>query len=173
MVTVSEVTRRSVWNALCDMEWYVRYFSTMSDRRQQRYRFIRFGLLLGVVAEGTLFYVGADITAVLALGIAFGLGLAALTIWDAISNDAAAASTSRMIAAVCSQLKRETETLWRQVQSDEVDQHHTEIVLRSIQDRAAAITQLSDLETDHDLNRETQRAANREIEQLYGIQTTA
>lgn len=173
MAMVSDVTRRAVWNTLCDLEWYVRYFSSMSERRQKRYRWIRFGLLLGVVAEGTLFYVGADVPVVFAIGIAFGLALAALTIWDAVNNDAADASSSKMVSAVCWQLRRETEALWRQMESETVDQNHTETVLRSIQDRSASITQLANLDLDSTLNQQTQRAANREIEQLYGSQTPA
>ena len=173
MATVSEITRRAVWNTLCDLEWYVRYFSSISERRQKRYRLIRFGLLLGVVAEGTLFYVGADVPLVFAIGIAFGLALAALTIWDAVKNDAADASSSRMVSAVCWQLRRETEALWRQMESNTVDQEHTEMALKSIQNRSSAITQLADLDIDHELNQVTQRAANKEIEQLYGSQTTA
>ena len=173
MATVSEVTRKAVWDTLCDLEWYIRYFSSMSDQRQKRYRCIRFGLVLGVFVDGALFYVGTEISWVFALGVAFGVALAAITIWDALNNDAADASASRMIVAVCSQLKRENEALWRQIESDAVDQDHTEVVLRSIQDRSTAITQLAHLETNNELNRETQLAANREIEQLYGSQTTA
>ena len=173
MATVSEVTRKTVWNTLCDLEWYIRYFSSMSDRRKRRYRFIRFGLVLGVFVDGALFYVGTEISWVFALGVAFGFALAAITIWDALNNDAADASASRMVAAVCSQLKRETEALWRQIESDAVDQDHTEVVLMSIQNQSAAITQLADLETNSELNQETQRSANREIDQLYGSQTTA
>ena len=173
MAAISETTKDAVWTTKCDLEWHVRYFSAMHDHKRRVYRLIRLGLLLGVFVDGFLFFASTTYETVFYFAIALGIGLAGLTVWDAVSNYSTDAVASRIISAACRQLRRETEALWRQTETNTVELEYVESTLQTIQRRWETALQWAEPETNNKINKTAQLAANREIEQLHGIETTA
>ena len=173
MAEIPDFSKDAVWNTICDLEWHIRYFSDMHDRKRRKYRYFRVTLLGGVFLDGFLFFGSTDVQWLFYVAVALGIALAGLTIWDAVTNDATDAAASRIISAACRQLKRETEVLWRQIRVDAVAPDDVEATLKAIQTRWEAALQWAEPETDNEMNKAAQLAANREMEQVYGIQTTA
>ena len=106
---VSDLTRLAVWDFYCDLEANRRYCVAFSNQRQRYHKAVRFGLLLGIVLEGGLLFGATQMPALFWFGVFFGLLLAVLTIWDAMSNYSADGATLRLVANQCFGLLLETE----------------------------------------------------------------
>ena len=117
MEAVNPMTRKAVFDTLCDLEWHIRYCSAMADRNHLYHRVVRFGLLLGGAIEGGLLYGGTLNPWLFVPSIFVGLALACLTIWDSTSDYATNAATLRMVVIICQKLRFETERLWRDTDS--------------------------------------------------------
>lgn len=165
--TVTDITRKAVWDTLCDLEWQVRYFTTMADRRRHLHQWMRFSLLLGVAAEGGILYGGTLLPWLFYVGIIGGLALAGLTIWDALSNYAGDAAVCLMVASMCGLLQREADTLWRDVETGRVSDGEVEMALSSIHNRWDIVYQWVQLKVDHSLNLASAEAANKEMINRY------
>ena len=165
--SVAPLTRQAVWDALCDLEWHIRYCSAFADRNHSRHRMMRVAILLGVIFEGGLLYGGTLNSWVFIPGVIFGLALAGLTVWDATSNYANDAAIFRMVVVLCQRLRVETEELWRDVESGRRSTDQIEEALRAIHEQWAAVVQAIPLGMDDKLNREAAEAANQEISYRY------
>ena len=142
MATVTDQTRAAVWRTLCDLEWNCRYYDALADKYRFRYLALRFGILGSVPVEGAILYFATGYPWLFILAVLVGVLLAILTLWDAISNYAEQAAIIRLTAFACDDLKRETEALWRRVETDavaadEADASHESIVARSGQRSSA------------------------------------
>ena len=121
MENIDSATRNAIRYTLCDLEWHARYCSAMADRCHGLHKAVRFAILAGVAFEGIVLY-GATINPWLfSLGIAGGLVLACLTIWDATSDYATNAATFRMVTIICQRLRNEADVLWRDVEGEASD----------------------------------------------------
>ena len=172
MAAVSDITRQAVWDTLCDLEWHIRYCSALADRNYLRHRIIRVAILVGVIVEGGLLYGGTINPWIFVPGAFVGLALACVTVWDATANYANDAAVFRMAVILCQRLKTETSALWRDIESDRRTTTEIEDLLKRIQGQWGDVTQSIPLGTDEKLNRATAKAANREIENQYGVQVS-
>jgi hypothetical protein len=170
MAAVPDITRKAVWDTLCDLEWHIRYCSALGDRNRSRHRMIRVAILVGVILEGGLLYGGTLNPWVFVPGAFVGLALACITVWDATSDYANDAAVLRMVVILCQRLRTETETLWRDVESDRKTSAEIEGILRRIQGQWGDVTQSIPLGTDEKLNREMAEAADKEMQQRYDVQ---
>ena len=169
MVSVKDQTRGAVWGTLCDLEWNTRYYTAMAELYRRRHRWLRFAILAGVLIEAAILYAATIHGWVLYVGAVGGALLAVLTIWDAVSDYAENAAILRVTAFACDDLKRETESLWRNVESNRVSTQDAETILKSISDRWATATQRVQAETNARLNRQTSADANRDIANRYAV----
>ena len=167
---IDSATRNAIWYTLCDLEWHARYCSAMADRCHGLHKAVRFAILAGVAFEGIVLY-GATINPWLfSLGIAGGLVLACLTIWDATSDYATNAATFRMVTIICQRLRNEADVLWRDVEARRQTADQAENTLRSIREQWVAATQSIPLRTNNKLNIRATKAADKEIVGRYGAQ---
>ena len=170
MESVNPLTRKAVWDALCDLEWHIRYCSALADRNHSRHRMIRVAILVGVIFEGGLLYGGTLNTWLFIPGALVGLVLAFLTVWDATSSYANDAAIFRMVVILCQRLRVTTEGLWRDVESGRRTTTQIEDVLETIQGQWADVTQNIPLGADDKLNREMAEAADKEMQYRYDAQ---
>lgn len=172
MAEVSDITRKAAWDTLCDLEWHIRYCSAMADRNHLKHRVIRVAILVSVVVEGGLLYGGTINPWVFVPGAFVALALACITVWDVTSNYANDAAVFRMAVILCQRLKTETGALWRDIESDRRTTDEIEGTLKRIQGQWGDVTQSIPLGIDEKLNQETAKAANKEIQNQYGIQVS-
>ena len=164
---VSEVTRLAVWDTLCDLEADVRYCVVLSDKRLRFHKAVRFGLLVGITLEGGLLFGATQIPSLFWFGVFFGLVLAALTIWDAMSNYAADAATLKLVGSACVSLRLQTESLWRRIENGADDGDMVEQTLQELQDRRAGAMGWIQCELDVKLKENTEKQANAEMTSRY------
>ena len=167
MATVSDIMRKAVWDTLCDLEWQMRYYRAMADRRQRVHRWVRLALLVGVAVEGGILYGGTLYPWLFYVGIAGGLALAGLTVWDALSNYAKDVAVCRLAAETCSLLMVDTDDLWRRIETYRIEEDEVEATLSYIRRWWDAATQQVDLEVDDALNLVSSEAAHSEVVNRY------
>jgi hypothetical protein len=170
MAAVQDITRKAVWDTLCDLEWHIRYCSALADRNSFRHRILRVAILAGVIAEGVLLYGGTLNPWVFIPSAVVGVGLAGITVWEATSDHANDAAVSRMVVILCQRLRTETEVLWRDVELDRKTNAEIEEALRRIQGQWGDVTQSIPLGVDEKLNHEMAEAADREMQNRYEAQ---
>ena len=170
MAAVPDITRKAVWDTLCDLEWHIRYCSALADRNSFRHRMLRVAILAGVLLEGVLLYGGTLSAWVFIPGAIVGVLLAGVTVWEATSDHANDAAVFRMVVILCQRLRTETEALWRDVELDRGTAMEIEDALRRIQGQWGDVTQSIPLGIDEKLNRETAEAADREMQDRYAAQ---
>ena len=169
MEPVADHTRSAVWNTLCDLEYNWRYYDAMADKYRRRYRALRFTILAGVLGELVVIYFAMAAPWVFFVGVALGVLLAALTVWDAFSDHAQDAATLRLTAHLCDDLKLETEELWRRIEDYGIAPQDAGARLHSILERWGKATQRVQLGTDSRLNRQASTEANNDIASRYAF----
>ena len=169
MASVTDQTRRAVWVTLCDLEYNRRYYTALADHYRSRHRMLRFGILASVPVEGAILYAATDYSWLFIPAIVVGIVLAALTVWDAISNYAEDAAVLRLTEFICDDLKLDIEELWRKVESDMVDTSEAEATNRSIVHRWGVATQRVQPGTHAKLNDLTSFEANQDVDSRYAV----
>ena len=167
MEPVTDQTRTAVWQVLCDLEWNTRYYGALADRYRFRHRALRFVILIGLLGEAATFYVATMNPWLFWIGAVFGALLVALTVWDALSDYAEDAAILRVTGFICNDLNRETDVLWRRIETYGIAPQDAEARLESITERWARATQRVRPAVDHQLNRQTAADANQEIVNRY------
>ena len=167
MAAVSDVTRKAVWDTLCDLEWQMRYYRAMGDRRQRIHRWARLALLVSIAVEGGILYGGTIYSWLFYVGVVGGLGLAGLTIWDALSDYAKDVAECRLAAETCGLLMDDADVLWRRIETYRVDESEVEETLRQIRRWWDAATQRVSLEVNNALNLASAEGANTEMVNRY------
>ena len=167
MAIVSDITRKAVWDTLCDLEWQMRYYRAMADRRQRIHRWVRLALLVGVAVEGGILYGGTLYPWLFYVGIAGGLALAGLTVWDALCNYARDVAVCRLAAETCSLLMDDADALWRKIETDRIEEAEVEEILGYIRRWWDQATLRVDLEVDHALNLASAESAYGEVVNRY------
>ena len=169
MATVTDQTRTAVWNNLCDLEWNFRYYTALAEQYRFRNRALRFGILVSVPIEGAILYAATAYSWLFVPAIVVGIILAALTVWDAMSNYAEDAAMLRLTAFACDDLKQDIEALWHSVETDTVSTAEAEAANRTIVERWAAATQRVQTGTNQRLIQRTSREANLDISSRYAL----
>ena len=167
MAAVTDITRRAVWDTLCDLEWQMRYYQAMADRRQRIHRWVRLALLVGIAVEGGILYGGTIYPWLFYVGVVGGLGLAGLTVWDALSNYAKDVAECRLAAETCGLLMDDADDLWRKIETNRIDEAEVGETLRRIRRWWGNATQRVDLEVNHSLNLASAEAAHAEVVNRY------
>ena len=142
MEPVTDQTRNAVWRTLYDLERNVRYYHAMADLYRRRYLCLRFVILVGIFIEAVILYAAASQFWAFYVAAGGGLLLAALTVWDIVSNYAENAATLRITAYICDDLKTDTAELWRDVAACRISDLNAETTLRSITHRRATATRV-------------------------------
>lgn len=155
MEPVNDLTRNAVWGTLTGLQRNVRYYTALADRYRSFYRAIRFLILFGIVLEGAILFIATTNPWLFWAGGALGLGLAALTVWDVISDYAENSAVLRITAFTCDDLILETEALWRQIDSGRIETSEAEALHLSIVRRWASATQRVTTATHNSLNEST------------------
>lgn len=169
MEPVSDQTRIAVWHVLCDLEWNMRYYGALAARYRRRYRALRFVILIGLLGEAATFYAATTNPWLFYFGAAFGILLAGLTVWDAMSDYPGDAAILRATTFVCDGLMQETAALWRGIESYRITTPDAEARLQSIMERWTRATQQVRPDVDHQLNRQSASDANQEIVNRYAF----
>lgn len=169
MEPVTDQTRSAVWRTLYDLERNVRYYHAMADVYRRRNRWLRFVILVGIFIEAAILYAAASQFWAFYVGAGGGLLLAALTVWDVVSDYAENAATLRVTAFICDDLKRETEALWRSIESDRISTPDADTALVSITARWATATQRAKPETNARLNRQVSADAGKDMANRYAV----
>ena len=86
MKVVTDPTRKAVWDFLCDLEMYVRYYRAKADGMQRRFFQLRVCMLMSVLVEGLLLFQTAGQPWSLFVIIPVGAVMAGLVVWDTLSN---------------------------------------------------------------------------------------
>ena len=159
--TVSDATRNDTWEMILDLERQVRYYGKLAGNYSMKYRTIRYFLLFGVLAEGAAVYFLSGQDPLLLWGTA-GLGaftLGFITVFDAVTNYAETAAYLKAAHLLCDELKTEAERLWRDIESDRVQDEEADERYTGIMDHWLIATRLTTLEVhDHDNMRATREA---------------
>jgi hypothetical protein len=169
MWNVSDQTRLAVWNTLCDLEWGVRYYTELANKHRRYNQRLRFGILTGVFIDGALFYAGTIHIAALWSGVFIGVLLVIATVWDAMSNYAESAATTRFTAYTCDDLYREIQGLWRGIEANTISNEDTETSHRSITDRWARVTERINSEGERSLRERTAGDSSKSIGNQYAL----
>ena len=164
---VSPLLRLAVWDALCDLEADMRYCAALSGKKRRVHRFVRLGLLTGIVVEAALLYGATQISWLFLLGVILGVVLALVTIWDAMSDNAADAATLKLVAATCRSLTSQMEVLWRQIETGFDDEAAVEASLKLVKDQWFSAMQWIQSEADLSVKRSTEKQANSEVSNRY------
>ena len=142
------LTRKAVWDLLCDLEMNIRYYRSKSDQLKGRFKAIRFVLLASVILEGFLLYWGTTASWALIVAVVFGMFMAALALWDALSNYAESATILRFAAGGCDELQLEAERLWRDIQAYSISRDDAEREYARIRERWSRIDAKVTVEDD-------------------------
>ena len=169
MEPVSDQTRIAVWHALCDLEWNMRYYGALGDRFRRRYLALRFVILIGLLGEAATFYAATMNPWLFYIGAVFGVLLAALTVWDAVSDYPGDAAILRATTFVCDGLLQETAALWRSIESYHITTPDAEARLQSIMERWTRATQQVRPAVDQRLNLQSATDANQEVVNRYAF----
>ena len=169
MEPVTDQTRSAVWRTLYDLERNVRYYHAMADLYRRRYLWLRFVILVGIFIEAAILYAAASQFWAFYVAAGGGLLLAALTVWDLVSNYAESAATSRITAFNCDDLKTDIEELWRDIETYRISDPDAETTLRSITRRWATATQRMQPGTNDRLRRTTAADSNQSIRSRYAL----
>ena len=169
MASITDRTRNDVWRTLCDLEWNGRYYDALADQYQFRYLALRFGILGSVPVEGAILYFAVSYPWLFIAALVVGVVLGVLTVWDAVSNYAEKAAIIRLTAFACDDLKRDSETLWRQVETTRITNDEAEAAHESITERWARATQRVQSGTHHRLNVKAYQDANQDIRNRYAV----
>ena len=135
MVVVTGPTRKIIWDFLCDLEMYVRYYRTKADKVQRQLFLLRFAMLTSVLVEGLLLYQTASQPWHLYVVIPVGAVMIVIVVWDTLSNYANHAAILKYVASEARVLREETQTLWRHIETYRVSEDDAEVTYKSIRNQ--------------------------------------
>ena len=165
-MSVSEQTRNEVWQGFLDAARLGRYYAELSDRHRRNHQIFRFALLVAAAGGITDFFnllpEGFQWIAELASVL-----IAAIVIWNLVSDDAKKAAILHTISVDCGDLENRWRDLWSAV--DRMDSNDAEIrnQVRKLADRTLRVTGRAG---DSDI-REDQRLNEKSAEIAYKVMT--
>ena len=167
--SVSDGTRKDVWELLVNLERNVRYYGLIGDRHHLNYRLIRFGILAGILMEGLIlflaaggqqgwWYAGGVVAFILAL----------LTAFDVVTGFGESATGLKFTSAACDDLQSEVEQLWTQIESSRVTEIQASERYSSVVERWGRATQKINLSLHDAENGSTTTTAVDVLRNRYG-----
>ena len=165
---VSEPTRDAVWQNCLDVSRLGYYYETLSNRYRRYYIWLRFALLVSVIAS-----VGSQYTPI-SHPIATTLLVIATVMLVAVDYALDLAKKSAVLQEIYLQVKgleADWEMLWLEIEDEDADDSETRRENRALYRRLLRVTGRSVAEgilIDDKLNRESLKTANKIIEDKYG-----
>lgn len=163
---VNERTRIDIWQGLWDAKRMGRYYLAIQQRYQTVDRVVVALLLLsGTGSVATLWEMMPDWTQP-----AFGLAIAAITIWSALGRYSAKAAVAHSICQECDDLAVEWRTLFADADSHRVCDNDARAALNSLDHRMNHVTARSGdvgLSTNDKINERSAKEAAEELELSY------
>ena len=169
MKVVTDPTRKAVWDFLCDLEMYVRYYRAKADGLQRRFFQLRFCMLTSVLVEGLLLFQTAGQPWSLFVIIPVGAVMAGLVVWDTLSNYANHTAILKYVASDADVLREETQTLWRHIESYKSSEEDAEVAYRTIRSWWERIADRVLTEDDNRLVSRCAKDANVVMENSYAV----
>ena len=166
---VSDLTRRLVWEMLCDLERSRRYYGAMGDRYKLRYRGLRYILLLLCIGECGA--IGVALTwpvPALIVGGVLAVFLAFVTVLDSVTSYGESAAELRIAALLCSDLQSGCQTLWLLIETYRVSENDTQRRLEEMDAQWSLACQRVSLELCSYDNFKAAIAAHNVIADQYG-----
>ena len=160
-------TRFSVWVILFDLEWNIRYYSEKSDSFEKRAFWLRLALLFSIIFEALVVYVVASYSWSLWVAVGITMIVAALALWDVLSDYRRQAAILTMVKLDCITFQNEAETLWRQIETYSIDPDEAERAYQSIYSRWARVTERVWIRDDDALSRRCAADASEVIQDKY------
>ena len=162
----SERTRTEIWQGLWDAMRMGRYYSAIQQRHQAVNRVaIALLLLSGTGSVATLWNMMPDWSQA-----AFGMSIAAVTIWSALGRHAAKAAVAQSICLQCKDLAVEWRTLLADVDSQRLDDAAAREALNRLDHKMNHVTARSGdvgLAINDRINKISAEEAGRELELSY------
>lgn len=165
---VSEPTRDAVWQNCLDVSRLGYYYETLSNRYRRYYIWLRFALLVSVIAS-----VGSQYTPI-NHPIATTLLVIVAVMLVAVDYALDLAKKSAVLQEIYLQVKgleADWEMLWLEIEDEDADDSETRRENRALYRRLLRVTGRSVAEgilIDDKLNRESLKTANKIIEDKYG-----
>ncbi len=150
---VDEVTRNSVWNEYLDIERAVRYYGRLADKYRKYHQVTMFGLAVCVIVSTVnLLFIEKS-----SYYISMGANILVLTIsvFSLRGNFAKKSANLFAIGALCSDLLKEHRTLWRKIESHQIENDEVGDILENLIERgnkATIVSGWADIGIDHHLN---------------------
>ena len=163
MPTVTDGTRKSVWEDFNDSEYYTRYYSKLADKYRKRHFRIRYTLLGIVLIEATIVIplmsrIPEPYWILATSGV--GLMVVALTVFDAISNDATNAAKLTVASDECRVLHTEWRELWVDIGNEQVEENVLREKQRALLSRTNLLGTRVEINEDKSLNEDSALEAN-------------
>ena len=169
MVAVTDETRKSVWDDFIDSEYYTRYYSKLSDRYRKRHFCVRYTLLGLVLVEAAvmiplLSQIPQPLGTVMAVVV--GLAIVALTVFDAISNDATNTAKLAVASEECHILHTEWRDLWIDIESNQIEENDAREKQHALLGRTHLIGARVEVNQDDDRSQKSAQEANQVMESI-------
>ena len=169
MKVVTDPTRKAVWDFLCDLEMYVRYYRAKADGMQRRFFQLRVCMLMSVLVEGLLLFQTAGQPWSLFVIIPVGAVMAGLVVWDTLSSYANHTAILKYVASDAALLREETQTLWRYIESYKSSEEDVEVEYKAIRSRWERTADRVLTEDDNRLVSRCAKDANVVMEKSYAV----
>ena len=174
MASVTDGTRKSVWDDFNNSEYYARYYRKLADRYRKRHLYVRYSLLGSVLIEAVILIPFMsripEPYGILATG-GVGLIVIALTVFDAISNDATTTAKLTVASDECRVLHTEWRELWLDIESGKVEENVVREKQRASLSRTNLLGTRVEINQDEDRNLESAVEANQIMESQYAKAT--
>ena len=164
---VTERLRADAWNLLYGLERSVRYYRAKSAKLRRNSLLLRFFLLTGVVVEVVLAYRAAEYSWGLWAVLGLGVVMAALAVWDALSQYSRDSVLLSYVGLDCEAVRADAEALWRNIESYRIDLEGAEEEYRNIHSRWERVTERVTLGDDDAVNEKTSRDARAALSSRY------
>ena len=166
---ISDRTRKEVWNELLDIDHACRYYEAVHARASRRYLGVR-ALVLMSIAGSIVAILDLLPGPTVVYQILFAALVAALTVWEAVSNYAKRAAAAHTIYTNSSLVRTQLRELWLMVDdesADEMDVRHRVQGLALTRAGIGNLAGASDLIPDEKLNEKVTKDAYAFVSSRY------
>ena len=170
MAAVTDETRKSVWEDFNNAEYYTRYYSKLANKYRKRHHRVRYTLLGLVLVEATIvvpFLGKIPQPHGTVVAVAVGFVVIALTVFDAISNDATNTAKLAVASDECRVLHTEWRDLWLDIESKQIEENIARERQRALLSRTHLAGARVEINQDDDHNLKSAQEANQVMESQY------
>ena len=171
-MSVSETTRREVWNEFLDAARLMRYYAELSDRHRRRRQYVQW-LLLFLALGGVSHFLdllpdSADWIAGLT-----SIGIAAAVAWDFMADDAKKAAVLHSISVECGDIEMQWRELWLAIDQEQTSDEEVRRRFRDLSDRLLRTTSRAgeiEVQEDSRLNEASTKIAYQVMTDRYIVE---